>query len=545
MKYLSRRFFKLILVYVGIIFAISLVHREVAGPFFKSGLAEAANPGSSIPTDNPGIKKAMEVQDRHIEKLMRIPGVMGVGTGMGAKGRPVIRVFTIRAGVPNIPQKLEEIPVEAKVTGMFVAQSDPRDRFPRPVPIGVSTGHPDITAGTLGARVIDGSGNVYALSNNHVYANSNNAGIGDNALQPGTYDGGADPDDAIGTLFDYELIDFSLFGANTMDAAIVLTTPGEVGNATPKNSDGSDMGYGTPSSVIWGDSDADGEFDNVNDLLGLAVKKFGRTTRLTHGTVSEINVTVDVCYDNCGNIFFAYLARFVDQIVIESVTGGDAFSLGGDSGSLIVTEDENNHPVGLLFAGSDTTTLANRIDLVLARFGVSVDDGSSEGNIPPTADFSFTTSDLTAAFTDQSTDSDGTIDSRGWDFGDGSTSTQQNPSHTYAADGTYTVTLTVTDNGGATGSTSQDVTVSDGSVATIALTATGKQNKKWFIVNLDWSGANSDIVEIKKDGVSIITTNNDGNYTDKMPNAGSGSYTYQVCEAGSSTCSNEATVDFN
>ncbi|MGD9237518.1 MAG: PKD domain-containing protein, partial [Desulfobacterales bacterium] len=193
----------------------------------------------------------------------------------------------------------------------------------------------------------------------------------------------------------------------------------------------------------------------------------------------------------------------------------------------------------------DTTTLANRIDLVLARFGVSVDDGSSEGNIPPTADFSFTTSDLAAAFTDQSTDSDGTIDSRGWDFGDGSTSTQQNPSHTYAADGTYTVTLTVTDNGGATGSTSQDVTVSDGSVATLTLTATGKQNKKWFIVNLDWSGANSDIVDIKKDGVSIITTNNDGNYTDKMPNAGSGSYTYQVCEAGSSTCSNEATVDFN
>ena len=269
MKYLSRRYFKFILVYVGIIFAISLVHWDGAGTFFKSSLAEAANPGSGIPINNPGIKKAKEVQDRHVEQLMRIPGVIGVGTGINKNGRPVIRVFTIRAGISNIPQKLEEIPVERKVTGMFVAHSDSPYWFPRPVPIGVSTGHPDITAGTLGARVIDGNGNVYALSNNHVYANVNDAGIGDNALQPGTVDGGIDPDDAIGTLFDYERIDFSLFGANTMDAAIVLTTPGEVGTATPAD------GYGTPSSIIWGDSDSNGEFDNVNDLLGLPVKKFG------------------------------------------------------------------------------------------------------------------------------------------------------------------------------------------------------------------------------------------------------------------------------
>ena len=621
MKYLSRRYFKFIFVYVGIIFAISLVHWDGAGTFFKSSLAEAANPGSGIPINNPGIKKAKEVQDRHVEQLMRIPGVMGIGTGISKNGRPVIRVFTIRAGISNIPQKLEEIPVETKVTGMFVAHSDSPYWFPRPVPIGVSTGHPDITAGTLGARVIDENGNVYALSNNHVYANVNDAGIGDNALQPGTYDGGIDPDDAIGTLFDYEPIDFSLFGSNAMDAAIVLTTPGEVGTATPAD------GYGTPNSIIWGDSDSDGEFDNVNDLLGLPVKKFGRRTGLTHGQVSEINATINVCYDNCNNIFFAYLARFVDQIVITP--GG--FSDGGDSGSLIVTDDENHNPVGLLFAGSSTTTLANRIDLVLERFDVSVDDASSNGNIPPAADFTYGASKLTVVFTDHSSDTDGTIASWYWDFGDGNTSAEQNPTHAYAADGTYTVTLTVTDdaggtdsitqsvtvddvindiptadftfstnalevtftdessdtdgtiaswywvfgdgntsalqnpthtyaagrnytvtlivkdNDGATVSTSQDVTVSDGSVATITLTATGKQNKKWFIVNLDWSGANSDIVEILKDDGSIITTNNDGTYTDKMPNpnGGGGSYTYQVCEAGTSTCSNEVTVTFN
>jgi vibriolysin len=82
-------------------------------------------------------------------------------------------------------------------------------------------------------------------------------------------------------------------------------------------------------------------------------------------------------------------------------------------------------------------------------------------NIPHTADFTFTTTDLTANFTDASTDSDGTIVSWLWNFGDGNTSTAQNPSHTYAAGGTYTVILTVTDDDSATDSTSQSVTVSD------------------------------------------------------------------------------------
>ena len=86
--------------------------------------------------------------------------------------------------------------------------------------------------------------------------------------------------------------------------------------------------------------------------------------------------------------------------------------------------------------------------------------GSS--NHAPTANFSFTTSGLTANFTDSSTDSDGSIASRSWNFGDGATSTTANPSHTYANPGTYTVTLTVTDNGGLQNSTSKPVTVSSG-----------------------------------------------------------------------------------
>jgi PKD repeat protein len=80
-------------------------------------------------------------------------------------------------------------------------------------------------------------------------------------------------------------------------------------------------------------------------------------------------------------------------------------------------------------------------------------------NTPPTADFTFTISDLKATFTDKSTDTEGPITAWAWNFGDGSSSTAQNPIRTYAAGGTYTVTLTVTDQGGLTGSKTQSVTV--------------------------------------------------------------------------------------
>ena len=146
-----------------------------------------------------------------------------------------------------------------------------------------------------------------------------------------------------------------------------------VGNATLPG------GYGTPSSAIFGDGDGDGFFDNKNDLLDLNVQKYGRTTGPTSGVVVEINVTVDVCYEVV-LIFCTKVARFVDQIAVTDGT----FSAGGDSGSLIVTADSDKKPVGLLFAGSETRTFGNRIDLVLSEFGVTVDSGGSPPPPPVT-----------------------------------------------------------------------------------------------------------------------------------------------------------------
>ena len=94
-------------------------------------------------------------------------------------------------------------------------------------------------------------------------------------------------------------------------------------------------------------------------------------------------------------------------------------------------------------------------------------------NVPPTANFTFTTAGLTATFTDTSTDSDGTIASRSWNFGDSTSSTLAGPSHTYAAAGTYTVTLTATDNAGGTNSVSKSVTVSAATTATQLLANPG------------------------------------------------------------------------
>ena len=320
------------------------------------------------------LQGAIAAHKRHSDALLRIPGVVGTAVGRLPNGKAAVKVLLANRDVRGLPTTLDGVPVAAQVTGMIMAFSDPTKRQ-RPAPLGFSVGHPLITAGSIGARVADAAGNVFVLSNNHVLANSNDATIGDPALQPGPFDGGTAPADQIGTLAAFNTIDFS-GGLNTIDAAIARSTVDALGNATPAEPP-LDDGYGTPNAEIFGDvNPRDGFFDDKNTLLGLSVQKYGRTTKLTHGTITGINATVDVCYE-VFIIFCIKQARFVDQLIIEPGT----FSGGGDSGSLIVTDDANKNPVGLLFAGSSTQTIANRIDLVLNNFSVHVDGGATP---PPT-----------------------------------------------------------------------------------------------------------------------------------------------------------------
>ena len=95
--------------------------------------------------------------------------------------------------------------------------------------------------------------------------------------------------------------------------------------------------------------------------------------------------------------------------------------------------------------------------------GQNMTASTSPSNVAPNASFTHSASGLTVSFSDTSSDSDGSIASRSWNFGDNGTSSSANPSHTYAEAGNYTVTLTVTDNDGASDSTSVNVTVADSS----------------------------------------------------------------------------------
>jgi hypothetical protein len=426
------------------------------------------------------LERAIQVQERIAAKVLATPGVVGIGVALTSGGQPRIRVYTADQGTTGVPSAAEGVAVERVVTGLIVAQAcqdtgDPTERCNRPVPIGVSVGHPQVTAGTIGARVKNGSGAVFALSNNHVLANSNNASVGDAALQPGTYDGGTDPADRIGTLAAFKAISFNASACtggasdpdcNTIDAAIASTTTSNLGVSTLSG------GYGTPSA------------SNVGPSVGQAVRKCGRTTGCTTGTVAEVNVTVNVCYKPQGPFCASNgTARFVNQIGISD----GSFSAGGDSGSLIVTSSGLN-PVGLLFAGGSTRTFANEIGRVLSNFGVSIDTG---GGPTPT------------------------------------------PTPTPTATPTPSPTPTPTP------------TPTAGAPTGLAATASTKGTIR---VDLAWAGGASTVaVQRQNPGsatfATIATVSNGGSYRDNLgKRPASGVYTYRVCNAGTTICSNNATA---
>lgn len=324
---------------------------------------------------------AIAAQESNNGRLLAIQDVVGTAVGLTVNGEPAIKVYTRAAGVRGIPRSLDGVPVEVEVTGEIFAlhhrpghsggpgggdTSEPSSTstWPRPVPIGISTGNEgECSAGTIGARVTDGSA-VYALSNNHGYALENNAPIGSNVLQPGRYDTNCsiDPLDVMGTLHDYEPINFNcvwVFGwvcdpalDNEIDAAIALSSTGNLDKKTPSN------GYGTPTSTP------------VPAAVDQQVQKYGRTSLLTRGKVTGVNGLILISYSGG-------TARFKNQIV---VSGSKPFIKAGDSGSLLVT-DPDLDPVGLLYAGdsSGKTAIANPIGPVLTSFGVTIDGQPIDG----------------------------------------------------------------------------------------------------------------------------------------------------------------------
>ena len=282
-----------------------------------------------------------------------------VGLGIGKKsiggsnlvGEDVVRVY-VRELLPdeNIPEQFEGLPTEVIEVGQIIAYERlttwHRLNHHRPTSCGVSVGHPNTTAGTLGC-LVQKEGNHYILSNNHVLAASNTANAGDLVIQPGRADGGITPNDEIATLEPYQSIDFA-GNPNHIDAAIALVGPN---NQTKVEPEIIDIGRPKPTTKTA--------------MIGQAVRKHGRTTGQTLGVIEDSSANVGVYFGNS-------YAQFEDQIVIKGV-GSAPFSQGGDSGSLIV-DAVTLEPVALLFAGSDESglTIANPINRVLEYYQVTI-----------------------------------------------------------------------------------------------------------------------------------------------------------------------------
>jgi len=193
-------------------------------------------------------------------------------------------------------------------------------------------------SGTLGALVTDGT-TSYILSNNHVLGRGDQAVVGDDVSQPGLIDNNCNVATVVA-----DFTALSPFGSN-VDAAIAQLRPGTM-DATGFIED-----IGVPSRSI------------ALPTVGMSVAKSGRTTGFTTGTISSINTSVSVQYTrDCGG-GKKFNVAYTGQIVI----GPGTFSAGGDSGSLIVTNNSAHNPVGLLFAGSSSVTIANPATLVLTR----------------------------------------------------------------------------------------------------------------------------------------------------------------------------------
>jgi len=212
--------------------------------------------------------------------------------------------------------------------------------------------------GTLGSLVVR-NGTNYILSNNHVMANSDAGTIGDAIIQPGLIDNPApNTCTSTGTTTAANLSQFfTLEGnpPNPVDAAIAQIVSGRV------NTSGNILLLGSATDAngvpLAGAPEAG---SGESPSLELAVAKSGRTTGLTCSTIDSISDAFSVDYQKtCGGPT-SFTVNYTNQI---SVAGGD-FSNEGDSGSLIVRQDTAN-PVALLFAGSDTDTVASPIGDVL------------------------------------------------------------------------------------------------------------------------------------------------------------------------------------
>jgi hypothetical protein len=253
--------------------------------------------------------------------------------------------------------------------GRFRAWQLPPTERHRPAVPGVSCGHIDVTAGTLGCLVRRGN-QLFILSNNHVLADTGQGSRGDPILQPARYDGGT-LDDQIATLEEWVPLQTGVAESDCTVANLAATLLNLMADASgsstrlhamraqqvenkvdaalarplaPELVNPEILGIGIPRGVRQG-------------TLGMQVQKSGRTTGVTTGRINQVDVTVNVDY-------LGQNVLFTGQFMASGMSSG------GDSGSAVL--DMDRYVVGLLFAGSPVATLINPIQLVLGALNVEV-----------------------------------------------------------------------------------------------------------------------------------------------------------------------------
>jgi len=364
------------------------------------------------------INDVLQAQRMFMDSLLAKPNVVGVAVGLKNNvGEPSV-VVLVQRKVPvaaltvaeSVPKEVDGVKTDVVEIGYVRAYDSPRDRYRPEIPSGVSIGHYKITAGTLGTIVTDRTtGEKLILSNNHVLANSNDSLVGDAILQPGTADGGNNPADMVARLERFvtlRYVDDPDVPVPTPSPSPTPTpTPGGTGSCSVVNTVVSVVNAAaallgsqqrvapasaavptrpqaavstvnavaqTPSNEVdcalakpLDPSKFTGEILGIGQVhgtkpaaLGMAVRKSGRTTGYTTGTITLLNATVNVAYGN-------RTARFTGQIITTPM------SQGGDSGSLLV-DGTQNVAVGLLFAGSDQSTIFNPIDAVLSALQINL-----------------------------------------------------------------------------------------------------------------------------------------------------------------------------
>lgn len=318
----------------------------------KNGSARNGGTGEQERT----VDRARSVKERHADKLKAYPNVVGVGVGheiVGGKrtDRVCVRVY-VRRKLPKselppgavLPDTIDGLPVDVIEDEFWIHQAPPvtleDHRRPHNFLIGgVSIGNLLVGgSGTLGVSVFDNrTGQEMLLSNWHVLCFSDTCQVGEPIIQPGQ--GGGDvgtANDVVAQLFRSQL-------SLDVDAAIAQPL-----GQRPLFKEVLELGVVEASSRA---------------VLGMTVRKSGRTSGLTQGTVADVSADLDV------NGYPNGAESFRDQIVIEGVV---EVSLPGDSGSVWV--DNANQVVGLNFAGS-TRAIANHIDAVLAALDINLGPG--------------------------------------------------------------------------------------------------------------------------------------------------------------------------